>query len=126
MLAPAQRLTTAEQFRRVVRRGRRGGATHVVLHLLLADGPDAAVERDAPVRAGFVVSKAVGGSVVRNRVKRRLRHLVRERLTLLPPGAMLVVRALPPASEAGSAQLAGDLDRVLTKVLRAQPVRASR
>ena len=32
------------------------------------------------------MSKAVGGAVVRNLVRRRLRHLVRERLTALPAG----------------------------------------
>jgi ribonuclease P protein component len=57
-----------------------------------------------------VVSRAVGGSVVRHRVTRRLRHLVRDRLADLPPGARLVVRALPPAAEAPSSALAEDLD----------------
>ncbi len=41
----------------------------------------------SPTRAGFVVSKAVGGAVVRNKVKRRLRHLMRERVDQLPPVA---------------------------------------
>jgi len=60
-------------------------------------------------RAGFVVSKAVGGSVQRHRVTRRLRHLVRPLLADLPPGARVVVRALPPAATASSAELAEDL-----------------
>jgi ribonuclease P protein component len=67
---------------------------------------------------GFVVSKAVGGSVVRNQVKRRLRHLARERLTSLPGSAVLVVRALPPAASASSAELGTDLDRALARVLQ--------
>lgn len=66
-----------------------------------------------PPTAGFVVSKAVGGAVVRNRVKRRLRHLVAARLVRLPGGARLVVRALPPAAEASYAGLGRDLDRAL-------------
>ncbi len=61
-------------------------------------------------KAGFVVSKAVGGSVVRHRVARRLRHIMSTRLIALPPGALLVVRALPPAAGASSAELAVDLD----------------
>jgi ribonuclease P protein component len=64
----------------------------------------------AAPRAGFVVSKAVGGSVVRHRVTRRLRHLVQPRLVDLPTGTRLVVRALPPAAAASSAELAEDLD----------------
>jgi ribonuclease P protein component len=67
---------------------------------------------------GFVVSRAVGGSVVRHTVTRRLRHVVRERLDSLPAGATLVVRALPPAATATSAQLADDLDSALARVLR--------
>jgi ribonuclease P protein component len=72
----------------------------------------------APPRAGFVVSRAVGGSVVRHRVVRRLRHLVRERLAALPPGSRLVVRALPPAADAPSSVLAADLDSALVTLLR--------
>lgn len=64
------------------------------------------------------MSKAVGNSVVRHRVSRRLRHLVRDRLDLLPPGTSLVVRALAPAADADSASLGRDLDAALHKVLR--------
>ena len=49
-------------------------------------------------RVGFVVSKAVGNAVTRNRVKRRLRHLVAAALPTLPGGVELVVRALPAAA----------------------------
>jgi len=69
------------------------------------------------VRAGFVVSKAVGGAVVRNKVKRRLRHLMRDRIAQLPPGSLVVVRALPGAGGADQAQLARDLDAALQRLL---------
>lgn len=69
-------------------------------------------------KAGFVVSKAVGGSVVRHRVARRLRHIVGTRLTTLPPGSLLVVRALPPAAGASSVELAVDVDAGLRGALR--------
>jgi len=71
-----------------------------------------------PARAGFVVSKAVGGAVVRNLVRRRLRHLVRPRLAQLPPGSTLVVRALPAAAGADAAQLAADLDQAIASADR--------
>jgi ribonuclease P protein component len=63
------------------------------------------------------VSKAVGGSVQRNLVKRRLRHLMRDRMSLLPPGSLVVVRALPGAGSAAHAQLALDLDAALQRLL---------
>lgn len=55
------------------------------------------------------MSKAVGGAVVRNRVKRRLRHLSRP-LVEATTGLQVVVRALPPAAAASSEALARDLD----------------
>ncbi|MDQ1688911.1 MAG: ribonuclease protein component [Frankiaceae bacterium] len=55
--------------------------------------------------------------MVRNRVKRRLRHLMAARTDQLPVGANLVVRAQSAASTATSAELAGDLDRALARVL---------
>ena len=72
-----------------------------------------------PAQVGFVVSKAVGNAVIRNRVKRRLRHLTREHLPALeglPGRAVLVVRALPAAAEASYATLGADLRRRLTRV----------
>ncbi|BDH52078.1 hypothetical protein MTP02_30890 [Streptomyces albus] len=63
------------------------------------------------------MSKAVGGAVVRTAVKRKLRHLMRERLSRLPEGSLVVVRALPPAGDADHAQLARDLDAALERLL---------
>jgi ribonuclease P protein component len=87
----------------------------VVVHARYAAAPDAA-DRPGP-RVGFVVSKAVGGAVVRNRTKRVLRHLVAARLGRIPPGCDLVVRANPAAADATTPQLADDLERGLTAVL---------
>ncbi len=64
---------------------------------------------------GFVVSKAVGNAVARNLVKRRLRHLARERTALVPPENMVVVRALPGAALASYDELARELDRCLER-----------
>ena len=80
------------------------------MHLGLADRP-------GPPRVGFVVSKAVGPAVVRNRVKRRLRHLAREIVTDLPGSAVLVVRALPAAADARIEELGADLTRCLDRVM---------
>jgi ribonuclease P protein component len=75
---------------------------------------------------GFVVSRAVGGSVVRHAVTRRLRHLVRDRLADLPASCAVVVRALPGAATATSQELGADLDAALERALRksAQPADA--
>ncbi|SCL60389.1 ribonuclease P protein component [Micromonospora citrea] len=126
MLGAAQRLRRSTDFAAAVRGGRRAGRGAVVVHLSLPSTPDAATatspeparsngaeQPSVPARAGFVVSKAVGNAVVRNRVRRRLRHLVRERLAELPPGSTLVVRALPAAAEASYPRLGTDLDAAI-------------
>ena len=94
-----------------VRRGARSGRSRLVVHL--------AVPREGgPTTAGFAVSRAVGPAVVRNRVKRRLRHLVAQRLDGLPSGSRLVVRALPPAATSTSQELGEDLDAALRGAVR--------
>ena len=112
MLPAAHRVTDAASFREATRRGRRASAATMVTHLV---APEPSVPPPAAARAGFVVSKAVGDSVSRNRVKRRLRHLVRTRLSRLDDGSVLVVRALPPAAGASSVRLARDLDACLSR-----------
>ena len=56
--------------------------------------------------------------MVRNGVRRRLRHLLRERLARLPAGSLAVVRALPVSHSAPSAVLGADLDLCLDRLLR--------
>ena len=121
MLPPAARLTSRQDFTHTVREGRRAGRGTLVVHLLPAAVPEPA----GSARVGFVVGRAVGGSVHRHRVIRRLRHLVRDRLPRLPAGALVVVRALPAASTAASATLGRDLDAALARLLGAPPGRPS-
>ncbi|MFB9684795.1 ribonuclease P protein component [Amycolatopsis plumensis] len=115
MLPAAARLRRSEDFRVVLRRGSRAGRRRLVVHALTTD-PSEAADTLSAARAGFVVSKAVGNSVVRHRVSRRLRHLVSARLGTLPAGTALVVRALPPSSTASSAELGSDLDAALRRL----------
>jgi ribonuclease P protein component len=112
VLPRVHRVTTADQFGLAVRAGCRSGTRLLVLHLALPADP---LSRAPTV--GFVVSKAVGNAVTRNRVKRRLRHCAAGQLGRLPAGAVLVVRAQPAAASATSAELAADLDRAVTKTL---------
>ena len=124
MLPAAHRLTDSRSFEHAVRRGRRAGSRTLVVHLAVRrDDDDSREVRSGPVRVGFVVSKAVGNAVIRNQVKRRLRHLAREHVASLPGSAVLVVRALPAAASASSAELGADLVRCLRRV-QAQEVDA--
>lgn len=116
MLPRRHRLVDSSGFKEAVRRGKRAGSKSLVVHLLVPDTGIAADQEHEP-QVGFVVSKAVGPAVVRNRVKRRLRHQARESLSGLPGSAVLVVRALPPAAGASYDDLGTDLKRCLARVL---------
>jgi ribonuclease P protein component len=83
--------------------------------------PHQPADPPAPPRVGFVVSSAVGPAVVRNRVRRRLRHLAADQLRRLPDGTLLVLRARPAAAAASSAQLGADLSAVLDGLVAPQP-----
>jgi ribonuclease P protein component len=71
-----------------------------------------------PPRVGFVVSKAVGNAVVRNRTKRVLRPLMTARIGQIPDGLDVVIRANPGLPGTPTATVAQDLDRLLATVLR--------
>ena len=105
-------MRSGEDFRHTIRRGARGSQPTLVTQVVLGAR---ATGTDGPTSVGFVVSKAVGSAVERNRVKRRLRHLMRDRLGTLPPGSRVVVRALPPSQSADSATLGEQLDQALTR-----------
>ena len=77
--------------------------------------PAAVWSGSAPARVGFVVGRGVGPAVTRNRVKRRLRHLMRPRINRLTGGSLCVVRALPAAASASYGELERDLDAALLK-----------
>ena len=114
------------EFTLAVRRGTRAGRPTVTGHLFIPppDSQPIGSHRQSrpgePARIGFIVSRAVGTAVVRNRVKRRLRVLARGYLGVLPTGSLLVVRANPPAAAARQADLAADLDLVMNRLLRRQ------
>lgn len=131
MLSPRNRMRHSTEFGSVMRSGQRASRDDLgVVYLPPPSGeqgsggtgkaPHSFSEggtADAP-RVGFVVSKAVGGAVVRKGVQRRLRHLMRPRLASLPDGSLLVVRAKPSAAVARYEDLAAQLDSAITAAMR--------
>jgi len=84
-----------------MRRGGKAGARTAVVYVVKTG--------DASSMAGFAVSRAVGGAVVRNLVKRRLRAVMADALTTVPVGSHVVVRALPAAADVSFSQLRTDV-----------------
>ena len=113
MLPAGHRLRASSDFAATFRGpgGARAGSTLIVVHANQADA-----RAGQPPRVGFVVSKAVGGAVVRNRTKRRLRALMAARVGVLPSGTDVVNRANPVAAQANSALLGVELDNLLARV----------
>lgn len=93
MLPAEKRLRHSADFAATTRGGQRTGRPSLVLYVH---------PTGQPARVGFTVSKAVGNAVTRNRVKRRLRHLVAAQLldhdAQTDLRADLVIRALPKAA----------------------------
>ncbi|MGV8885816.1 MAG: ribonuclease P protein component [Microbacteriaceae bacterium] len=91
MLAKANRVISGADFKRVVRTGRRASTPLAVVYSTRTG--------DMPTRFGFIVAKSVGGSVVRNRIRRQLRSTGRELLEDSARGLDIVVRPLPGSAD---------------------------
>jgi ribonuclease P protein component len=102
VLAKANRLVRANDYRNAVRRGSRFSAANSVVYIAPRDD-------FLPVRFGFIVAKTVGGAVIRNRVRRRLKAIGYELITRVDPGTDVVIRALPGAAEASWAVLRNEI-----------------
>lgn len=92
-----------------VAKGRRSAGSLLVVHCLSTGA-------SRPPRVGFAVSRAVGNAVVRNRTKRRLRAATNSLIPRFPAGCDLLIRALPGAGSSSSAQLAAELERLLSRL----------
>ena len=114
MLPAAARMRRRTEFSRAIREGSRSSRSLLVGHLLVRH------DVDEPARVGFIVSRAVGPAVTRNRVRRRLRHLMAGQLQSLPEGSLLVLRANPRAVTARQADLAAELCLVIRALRRRQ------
>jgi ribonuclease P protein component len=112
VLAKANRITSADDYRVIVRRGAKVAGAHTVSYLRSREsGTDA--------RFGFIVSKKVGSAVRRNLVRRRLKAACRELVDGGTTGLDVVVRALPSAAVA-------DFGALRTDVITAVAARSSR
>lgn len=110
MLPAAHRLRVSGDFTLVQRRGTRISRPTFILSALSRP--------EAPTRVGLSVGKAVGNSVIRHSVSRKLRHVARPHLDELPAGTQVVLRALPAAASASSEALDADLSEALAELAR--------
>jgi ribonuclease P protein component len=93
-----KRLVLPVEFTRVKSEGTTQAGRFLVLGVF-------AEKEEKSFRAGFVTSKRIGAAVVRNRVRRRLRDIVRTQQTRLRKGFWIVVVARPASARASYREL---------------------
>lgn len=107
MLTRPNRLTRKADFDRVFQADR--GLHHPVLSLRAAPN-----ELDR-VRVGIICGKQVGGAVVRNRSRRRLREAVRSLLPAVPSAWDILLVIRPPGASATVAEFVYALEELLRR-----------
>ena len=110
MLAKENRVTSAGDFRRAFRKGRRTNTGHAILHVTNNEG--------SITRVGFVVTKVVGNAVTRNLVRRRLQEITAEVITEYPTGSDVVIRVLAGAEDMTWDALRSEVVTPLTRALK--------
>jgi ribonuclease P protein component len=112
------RISARREFEQLTRHGRRARTTTLWCRYL--DEPGA-----SPPRVAFAIGRAVGPAVTRNRLRRRLRELVRRAVLSDPPlltGGRLLIGARPAAAELSFERLAREVDDLLRAVRASGPV----
>lgn len=118
MLREGNRIGRQEGFGRTLKEGGKSGNRILVVSVLPAyRAPQ--IGQNSRSRAGVIVGKRqVPQATRRNRIKRRLRHLLMQRLDAFPGGTSVVVRALEGAVDMPSEELGVNLDRLLASAFK--------
>jgi ribonuclease P protein component len=94
-------------FEALGRRGRSASTPLLVLRWMRTDRSES--------RIGLSTPRTLGGAVQRNRIRRRLRELLRARLERIGPGWDLLLIARPEAGDASHAELGAAIDELLER-----------
>jgi ribonuclease P protein component len=77
-------------------------------------------------RFGISVKKALGGAVVRNRIRRRIREILRRNRTEIPTGWDIVIHPRSSVAQAPFVPLEAELLRLLRSIVRKEPPRVQK
>jgi ribonuclease P protein component len=106
----SSRLLRHADFEKVYKQGRRHFAQHMTVFYLGQEN------ENHGLRVGFTVSKALGGSVQRNRMKRRLREAVRLKGLRHAVAADVVINPKRTLLDAEFADLQNDIARAFEAI----------
>ena len=96
------------EFDAVYRAGKRRSSSHFTVFFRANAEPVS--------RFGFSIKKALGGAVVRNRIRRRVREIIRCRRAEIPAGWDVVIHPKSSVARAEFAAVSADLLRLLKSV----------
>ena len=101
MLPKKARLTTSEDFAKATKSGLRLTSENLVGYLYISPVANNSnnESNEQPVKCGLIINKSVGGSVMRHRIARQLRHDLALKIDTLPINSLFVVRVLKSAPE---------------------------
>ena len=99
------RLVRKSEFDAVYRAGKRRSSSHFTVFFRANEQPQS--------RFGFSIKKTLGGAVVRNRIRRRLREMVRCHRLEIPAGWDIVIHPKSTVASAEFAALTAELRRLL-------------
>ncbi|MBA2631651.1 MAG: ribonuclease P protein component [Chloroflexi bacterium] len=106
-MAALPMLRRRADFEAIGRHGNARSTSLLVLRRLRTEG--------VVTRIGLSTPRTLGGAVQRNRVRRRLRSLLRERIGRIGPGWDLLLIARPAAGDASQAELGAAIDVLLAR-----------
>jgi ribonuclease P protein component len=96
-----------QDFSRTTKTGHRATSGLLVLYFLTHENLPAAPQ------VGLIINKSVGGSVIRHRIARQLRHAMLPHLASLQPHSQVVIRVLKSHSDYRE-----DLDQLVAKMVK--------
>lgn len=109
MLPADARLTASSDFARATKSGIRVTTEHFVGYLYISP-----VTNSACAKCGLIINKTVGGSVIRHRLARKVRHAVTPHIVELPLGSLFVLRAL---KQSGDKNVASEISTLIQKLI---------
>ncbi|HLG96317.1 MAG TPA: ribonuclease P protein component [Bryobacteraceae bacterium] len=103
-----ERIRRTSDFRRAYTQGKRIAGQYFTAFCLK-------VPQNVGPRFGFTLPRALGKAVVRNRVKRRLREILRMRVEEFGPEWDIVINPRRAAFDASPEELRREVDRLITQ-----------
>mgnify|MGYP006196968585 FL=1 len=117
MLPKKARLTTSEDFAKATKSGLRLTSNNLVGYLYISP----AAANELPAKCGLIINKSVGGSVMRHRIARQLRHDLAPIADTFPTNSLFVVRVLK-----STPGYTDELSRLITSLLSRSQKNVSR